>query len=386
MEKADKMVLSILHKDFSLFPKKTKDSELMENTVRLYYQSKEEESQLVTYKNLYENILDKLEIGIMILHKTNNFQDWQVFYANPEILQILDVPKYNDWRFYENKIPDFYHLIEQKIGTDTQEFLDVSIANGANSTYSLRTSNLKTPEQNFCIITLESVQSIIERKEKLAWNNLMKVISHELLNTLTPINGLIDNLEYISKQDEINKEDQEEMRQSLQIINSKSHQLLTFIDSYRQVAELPKPQIQTISIKTILENVLNLMQPEFDKNKIQIQSKIDEISLQADKKMIERVFINILTNAIYAFENQENKTIEIQTILKPKRFIIQFKDNGSGIDNKIKNKIFMPFFTTRKNGSGIGLTLAKSIMEAHKGYISFSSDEDGSMFEVVFVR
>lgn len=382
--RVDKLILATIHKDFSLFPKTQKSSETLQNTIQLYYKTKEEQTQLTTYKNLYENILNKLEIGILILSQSKN-QKPNVFYANPEILTILDIPKYNDWQLYKNKVPAFYSLIEHKIGVDTQEFLDISISNSLNSTYSLRTSNLTTQEQSFCIISLESVQSIVERKEKLAWNNLMKVISHELLNTLTPINSLIDNLEFIAQQEEISTDDQEEMKQSLKIINTKSNQLLHFVNDYRQVAELPKPNLVPHSIKNVLENVVNLMQAEFNKKDIALNYDVDDMVLTIDKKMIERVFINILTNSIHAFnDSTKNREISIQSTIKSKRYSIKFRDNGCGIDDKIKDKIFMPFFTTRKFGSGIGLTLSKSIMEAHNSYISFLPEEDGSSFEVIF--
>lgn len=379
----DKLLLSVIHKDFSLFPNRKIKHDVHDNAVRLYYHSKEENKQIDTFKILYENILDNLKIGVLILSSDNN-SEWKVFYSNPEMINTLDVPKYKDWRFYKHKIPTFYRLIEEKIGVDSQDFMDISVSNSAKTSFSLRTSNLILPDRKFCIITLESVQSIIEKKEKLAWNNLMKVISHELLNTLTPIKSLIDNLEYISEQEKIEKEDQEEMKESLKIINSKSNQLLHFINNYRQVAELPIPQKSKVKIKSILENVLNLLQPEFDKKEILVQREIKDCEILADEKMVERVFINILTNAIFSFENQKDRVVTISSEIRHKRLIIHFTNNGCEINNKIKGKIFMPFFTTRNSGSGIGLTLAKSIMEAHNGYLTFHSDKEKTTFEVIF--
>lgn len=384
-DEVDKILLAIKQKDFTLFPNENQKGMTLKSAVDLYYQIKKEHNQLSAYQHLYQNILDKLEIGIIILQIKEEIEDSNVFYVNPKLLEILEVPKYKHWSFYEEKIPEFYKIVNERVGEDSQYFLDISIDSSVSNVFSLRSSNLKTVDYGFCIITLESVQSIVEKKEKLAWNNLMRVISHELMNTLTPVNSLIDNLKYIAEQDEINKEDHDEMRESLNVIHSKSEQLMSFIQDYRQVAELPKPVKAIFNLKETIENVVKLMQPEFDKNEIVISTDLDEIEIDADEKMIERVLINLLTNAIFSFDNQELRQININLKLRQNRIVLQVEDSGSGIDDKIKDKIFMPFFTTRKHGSGIGLTLSKSIIEAHKGYISYKSNKNGSLFEIVFL-
>ena len=214
----------------------------------------------------------------------------------------------------------------------------------------------------------------------------MKVISHELLNTLTPINSLVHNLEYITVQEEINQENQNEMRESLKIINSKSQQLLHFIDSYRQVAELPKPKKNRFNLKKGIENVLKIFETEFKNKNIEISLHLKDFYINADEKMIERVLVNLITNAILALENRlEQKKIYIEILELNNRILIKVEDNGAGIDEKIADKIFLPFFTTRLNSSGIGLTLAKSIMEAHQGYLTYRKTENGSCFEAWMV-
>ena len=265
IRKTEKLLLAIQKKDFSLFPK-IEENGLVDNAVKLYYQSKEEHLSLSSYKLLYEEILNQLEIGLMILSKKN--EDWEIFYVNPVFLEILEIPKYNSWNLYEKKASDFYKIIEQTNYENSQEFFDISINENAKQSFSLRTKKVQNAKHRFCIISLESVQKIIEQKEKLAWNNLMKVISHELLNTLTPVNSLIQNLEYIANQEIIEKEDQQDMKKSLMIINSKSKQLLNFVDDYRQVAELPKPVFKTISLTNIVESALNFLKPEFENNHI----------------------------------------------------------------------------------------------------------------------
>ncbi|MFC7347878.1 sensor histidine kinase [Chryseobacterium zhengzhouense] len=383
IQKTEKLLLAIQKKDFSLFPK-TEENGLVDNAVKLYYQSKEEHLSLSSYQLLYEEILNQLEIGLMILSMKND--DWEVFYVNPIFLEILEIPKYNSWNLYENKAPDFYQIIKQTNYENSQEFFDISINENTKQSFSLRTKKVQNVKNRFCIISLESVQKIIEQKEKLAWNNLMKVISHELLNTLTPVNSLIQNLEYIANQEIIEKEDQQDMKESLMIINSKSKQLLNFVDDYRQVAELPKPVFKTISISNIVESSLNFLKPEFEKKHITIINSLENHLISADEKMIERCLINLYLNAIYAVSDNVERTIKTEIKTHNKRIILSVEDNGTGISKEIQDKIFLPFFTTRSNGSGIGLTLSKSIIEAHKGYLNYKPLEQGSRFEIWFVE
>lgn len=383
IQKTEKILLAIQKKDFSLFPE-TEENNLVDNAVKLYYQSKEEHLSLSSYKLLYEEILNQLEIGLMILSEKNNH--WEVFYVNPVFLEILQIPKYNSWELYEFKTKEFYRIIEQTKYENSQEFFDISINENVKQSFSLRTKKVQNVKNRFCIISLESVQKIIEQKEKLAWNNLMKVISHELLNTLTPVNSLIQNLEYIANQEVVEKEDQEEMKESLKIINSKSKQLLNFVDDYRQVAELPKPVFKNISLTDIVASALHFLKPEFEKNQITISNSFENKMIFADQKMIERCLINLYLNAIYAFGDHSEKIIKTEIKTLNKRILLSVEDNGTGIPTEIKDKIFLPFFTTRTSGSGIGLTLSKSIMEAHKGYLNYKPLEEGSRFEMWFLE
>ncbi len=378
---AERMILAIKQKDFSSVPADRSNSLL--NAIKgLFEQSRDEQSRYSSQELVFSGVLNELETGIAILERRQGA--WWVFFINPEILTVLKVPHLNRWEDYRTKVPDFYNIIEQSDFQNSQNFWDVSIQGEARRSYSIRTRRVEQGDVGFFIITMESVQRIVEQKEKMAWNSLMKVISHELLNTLTPVNSLIQNLHYLAQQDLIDDEGRAEIRDSLRIVSSKSEQLLSFINDYRRVAELPKPQLQFCSLNVAVHEVLKLLRVQLEVEHIKI--KVDEEPLMAlmDIRMVQQALVNLLLNAIYALSEVHDKQIFIRVFKISRRIVLSVTDNGPGVPREIEHKIFLPFFTTRQQGSGIGLTLAKHIMEAHNGYLHFESASPGSTFELWF--
>jgi signal transduction histidine kinase len=213
----------------------------------------------------------------------------------------------------------------------------------------------------------------------------MNVMSHEIINTITPISSLAGNLGSLLEDDEMDDDTKKELKKGLTIIKKRSHHLTSFVNSYRQLAELPSPNKEKISLTKTIQNTLSLFQQQFKENNIKINFKTSERQqINADKKQIEQVVINLISNCLYALKGVKKPEIEIIITNKNNRIQVTISDNGIGISKEIKRNIFVPYFTTRKNGSGIGLALAKSIMEAHQGNISFISEEGKTSFILNF--
>ena len=209
----------------------------------------------------------------------------------------------------------------------------------------------------------------------------MNVMSHEIINTITPISSLAENLDSLLQEDETDEETIQELSQGLQIIKRRSHHLTSFVDTYRKLAELPLPQKEMVNITDIIKNTLSLFEQEFKLNTIEVAFNTTEIIVvNADKKQIEQVLINLLSNCLYALVDIEKPKITIQLTKEKNRIHLSITDNGIGIHDEIKENIFVPYFTTRKDGSGIGLTLSKSIVEAHNGSIKFTSETNNTCF------
>jgi nitrogen fixation/metabolism regulation signal transduction histidine kinase len=221
----------------------------------------------------------------------------------------------------------------------------------------------------------------------LVWINLMKVISHELLNSLTPIRSLSQNLHEMVQQELLSSEDLEDMKQSVITMLHRSDHLQQFVESYRKLAMLPSPQKEKTEISSLVKQCVEIMQPLFKQHQITISNEIHQKRwLFLDAYQMEQVLINLFTNCIFALENQEKKHIIISAEAKEKRFFIKITDTGIGIENEIEDKIFLPFFTTRKEGAGIGLTLSKNILEAHGGYLAYQNNTKNTTFMICLVE
>jgi signal transduction histidine kinase len=163
---------------------------------------------------------------------------------------------------------------------------------------------------------------------------------------------------------------------SLQTISKRSEGLIQFVKEFRSLTSVPKPRPSSINVSELLEELSVLHRKELTENNIKISTSVypEDLTISADKNQIEQVLINLLKNAIQAFEEQEEKHIELKAFVNEKsRAIISIADNGTGIDPEAMEKIFIPFFTTKKNGSGIGLSLSRQIMRQHQGTLTVKS-------------
>jgi signal transduction histidine kinase len=194
--------------------------------------------------------------------------------------------------------------------------------------------------------------------------------------------------QYNSQNTPIDKETIEEIEQAVQTINKRSTGLLHFVNTYRNLTKIPKPNFKIIEVCTLLKNLELLMEDELQKNNIAFSISVvpENIEISLDEQLIEQVLINLLKNAIHAVEGRPSPTIEIKALYNKRgRVTIHVTDNGIGILKEVIDKIFIPFFTTKPSGSGIGLSLSKQIIRLHNGSITAASEpEKGTTFTITF--
>lgn len=233
------------------------------------------------------------------------------------------------------------------------------------------------------LISIQNIQSELEEKEMEAWQKLIRVMTHEIMNSITPIaslastiNGMLGNEGLESQQAIPDMDTVEDVKSAVKTIQRRSEGLLKFVESYRSLARLPKPDFQIFAIRDLFKRIEQLLQPKFDEKNIEFKASVypPPLELTADPELIEQALINLLLNAMHAASNKNPGQIELNAYLNERsRVRIQVVDNGAGIPEEIQEKIFIPFFSTDKNGSGIGLSLCRQIMRLHQGSISVYS-------------
>ncbi|MDV3308947.1 MAG: ATP-binding protein [Cyclobacteriaceae bacterium] len=237
--------------------------------------------------------------------------------------------------------------------------------------------------ENVKLVSLQNIQSELEEKEMEAWQNLVRVLTHEIMNSVTPISSLAGTIESDLKQhfdeesDQLSEDEMRDIHLSLQTISKRSEALIRFVKEFRSLTSIPKPKPVMFSARALLEEVGMLHKSELTEKGINIAMEVypEDLTILADRGMIEQVLINLVKNAIQSFDDQVDKTLTLRAFVSDKsRPVIVVKDNGPGIDPDALEKIFIPFFTTKKTGSGIGLSLSRQIMRQHQGTLTVKSE------------
>jgi nitrogen fixation/metabolism regulation signal transduction histidine kinase len=244
-------------------------------------------------------------------------------------------------------------------------------------------SEFKIENKKIKLFAIHDVKQEIETNEIESWQKLTSVLTHEMMNSITPITSLahaikryLRNEDKIIDQQEISNELISDIVENADIIENRGRGLLEFIDNYRTITKLPKPKFELIELKQLLQSTVQLFDNDIIEKNIAhtINVKPENLSVMADKGMIEQVMINLIKNSIEALTDTSFPKIKLNSLVDDnQRIRIQIIDNGNGISKEIIDDIFIPFFTTKDSGSGVGLSLSRQIMKLHKGSIHIDS-------------
>jgi len=251
----------------------------------------------------------------------------------------------------------------------------------------VKSTAIKIGKKELRLISLQDIKTQLEESELEAWQKLIRVLTHEIMNSVTPIKSLTYSMQKMFSSNEPDPEKTKNILKGLSAIEKRSKGLLDFVESYKNLTQIPKPLYGRIEIIKLISNVLDLLSEEINRESIKISSDIipNNISVVADEKLISQVIINLIKNSVKALENKKEKTLDIKCGLNDtNKVYIKIADNGDGINPEIIDKIFVPFFSTREGGSGIGLSFARQIMVLHNGRIDVNSNEGGASFTLTF--
>jgi signal transduction histidine kinase len=260
---------------------------------------------------------------------------------------------------------------------------------------SLEVVEIQLLNKPYLIISFQDIRSEIEQKEIEAWHNVIRILAHEMLNSFTPVSSLASTMKSLTEDKEgnllgvnqIDADDIHDINMAASTIKKRSDGLLAFVKDYRKISNVPIPQLNKLKVKKFLLDIQLLMQQAVDDAgiKLELLPIPANASINADSTLIEQVLINLINNSIHALEGVEGRTIKMSCVVEPEKTIIIVSDNGKGIEDEIISQVFIPFYTTKKNGSGIGLSLSKNILKKHGGNLLVSSEAGAyTTFSLVF--
>ena len=245
------------------------------------------------------------------------------------------------------------------------------------------------------LISLQDIQSELDATQAQAWGELVRVLTHEIMNSLTPVSSLaktaVDVVDDVIKKDRDGEslgEDLEDLRNAVATVARRSDSLTQFVDGYRQISKLAPPEKKRVHLASLFDSVCQLANAEWHDSRVKLSYEVTptELDVHADRDLLEPVLINLLRNAWQSTADIENPELALKGRLNRRNnVVIEVTDNGPGVPESIANKIFVPFFTTKENGSGVGLALARQVMIAHGGFIRLSrNDAGGATFTLTF--
>ena len=250
---------------------------------------------------------------------------------------------------------------------------------------SVKATKLKMSDENLTLVSFQNIKNELDDKELDSWQKLIRVLTHEIMNSISPVNSSLSTLidfyhdEDTNEQISIKEVDAEMISDTisgLEIIEDRINGMLDFVHRFRDIAIVPKPNIQRVDILERIVNVSNLFSEKFRLSEIEFSliCKDTKVDLNVDPVLLDQIIINLLTNSIQAFQGIEDKKIIIRVGRnEEEKVFIEIEDNGCGIEKDLQEEIFVPFFTTKIDGSGVGLSLSRQLMRLHRGTIFFKS-------------
>lgn len=344
--------------------------------------SKEKETQ---YQYL-QKVLELVDTGIL----SYELESGNIIWMNESFKKILQIPYLKTIHSLDKRD----HLLYTQIAglNPGESIISIIHREKNNLKVVLSATAFITENIQFKLIAFQNVNEALEETESKAWQKLLSVMTHEIMNSVAPISSLANTLQIRLKQFTHESPDPSGIAEDLELgidtIRKRSESLLKFTETYRNLNKITKANLEKVFISELFENLHRLMQPTFTQKNIEASIILKEplLSAEIDVGLIEQVLINLILNAIDALKSTPNPKIVLSAYTDmDKKLIIKLADNGSGMTDDVLDKIFVPFFSTKKNGNGIGLSLCKQIMKVHKGTITVQSKEnEGTAFYLQF--
>lgn len=361
--------------------------------IKIFKRNKIEKEAQYKY---FKYILEHVNLGIISIKKEDLYKDHadsEILFLNRAACEILRQPQHKYWHRIASNVPWFDKEVKSLAqgGKSLVDFGD----DIERKQLSLEVMEIQLLNAPYLIIAFQDIRSEIEQKEMEAWHNVIRVLAHEMLNSFTPVSSLASTIKSLTESEngepaslkELENEDIQDINMAATTIKKRSDGLLVFVKDYRTISNVPVPIFEPINVKKFLTEIQLLMSSAAEEAGVHI--KLLPIPANAivkiDTKLIEQVMINLINNSIHALQGRDNPLIKLSCIVEQDKTVILVSDNGKGIEEEIMNQIFIPFYTTKKSGSGIGLSLSKSILKKHGGNLLVNSEVGvNTTFSLIF--
>ena len=334
--------------------------------------SKEKETQ---YQYL-QKILELVDTGILSYKITTG----EVVWMNESLKRMMQLPYLKTISSLNRRDAELYGAITALKPGDTR----IATAHLESSSFKilLSATAFQTDGEKYKLIAFQNVDEALDETESKAWQKLLSVMTHEIMNSIAPISSLADTLKsrLLQSMPALNNESGsvDDLELGIDTIKRRSEGLLKFAETYRNLNKITTPNVSRIYVRDLFESINNLMQPTLDQKNIDMQLVLKDTGIwfEADINLIEQVLINLVVNSIEAVKDRPDARIVLSAYRdSSNRMVISVADNGTGMPPEVVDKVFIPFFSTKKSGSGIGLSLSKQIMMLHRGTIQIHSVE-----------
>jgi nitrogen fixation/metabolism regulation signal transduction histidine kinase len=320
-------------------------------------------------QNFYDSLLNRIDFGIIVVDKQG-----KINWINKAALDVFGKPQPRVLSDLKNVSPDLPETLDRLISRETK----IIRIEQEKTVHQLAVTAIYfiSEGRELKLISLKNIQSVLEESESDAWKKLIRVLTHEIMNSLTPIISLSETFS------ELNDENREWLSRAMQTIHRRSKGLVDFVNNYKKLTHIPQPVITRFPAREWIDDIARLLKADGFVFDYSVQPQ--DIILEADRGLMEQVLINLIKNACESAP--PDKPVAVQVAVSKNEYqrpVIQVSDTGEGILPEVLDKIFVPFFTTKTAGSGIGLSISRQIVNLHGGTISVQSEsEKGSIFTI----
>ena len=327
-----------------------------------------------------QTIVENVDVGLLCLD-----HEEKVVLMNKKLQEMLAKPYMLDIHYLKQVDDNLFNIVNV-IEQGDREMVKVTVKNNLLQ-ISVKAVEFKLKDEPYKLVSFQNIQNELEEQELIAWQKLIRILTHEIMNSVTPISSLSQTIDEMLDE-EVSKDEINDVKDAIGAIRRRSKGLLRFTETYRDLTRIPPPTFALIDTKDLLERIAILFKNSLEENKIEIIMNLPDTQtfIQADVGLVDQVLVNLMKNAIEAVKGKAPAKISMG-VQKQRdgKTLIQIADNGKGIEEDVLEQIFVPFFTTKEEGSGIGLSLSRQIMRMHKGSIGVQSVVgEGTVFTLTF--